>query len=295
MPEGKGATKKLRYRLEWLIVRFTFWLFHLIGRKRASSFGSWLARKVGPRLKVHELARRNMKRALPELSEQQIDLHLVEMWDNLGRNAAEFPFMGELDANSPDVEIVGREIADKIKNDGKAAFFVTGHYGPWELSIVVARYLKGGANVVYRAANNPLVNDYFQAMRFSEDCKFIPKGREGARGILKAIKNNETVAILNDQKQNNGLAVPFFGRDAMTAHPLAELACKYDLPIYPLKPERLENGTMRVTIQEPIFPPSTGDRQADVMSLLTTVNRLYEDWIREKPGHWFWVHNRWPD
>ncbi|MCG8494051.1 MAG: hypothetical protein MI743_20745, partial [Sneathiellales bacterium] len=59
--------------------------------------------------------------------------------------------------------------------------------------------------------------------------------------------------------------------------------------------ERLENGTMRVTIQEPIFPPSTGDRQADVMTLLTTVNRLYEDWIREKPGHWFWVHNRWPD
>ncbi|MCG8493269.1 MAG: hypothetical protein MI743_16735, partial [Sneathiellales bacterium] len=251
MPEGMGAAKKLRYRLEWLIVRFAFWLFHLIGRKRASDFGSWLARKVGPRMKVHELARRNMKRALPELSDQQIDRHLVEMWDNLGRNAAEFPFMGQVDVNSTDVELVGNEIVDKVYEEGKPAFFVTAHYGPWELTIVVAKYFKGRANVVYRAANNPFVNDYFQATRFNEGYSFIPKGRKGARGILKALKNNEIVALLNDQKQNSGLPVPFFGRDAMTAQPLAELACKYDLPIYPMKPERLENGTMRVTIQEP--------------------------------------------
>lgn len=295
MPEGMGASKKLRYRLEWLVVRFAFCLFHLIGRKRASGFGSWLARKIGPRMKVHGLARRNMTRALPELSEQQIDLHLTEMWDNLGRNVAEFPFVGEMDAQSADVEIVGGEIVDKVYGEGKSAFFVTAHYGPWELSIIVAKYFKGHANVVYRAANNPLVDDYFQATRFNEGVSFIPKGSKGARGILKAIKNKEVVALLNDQKQNSGVPVPFFGRDAMTAQPLAELSCKYDLPIYPLKSERLDNGTMRVTIQEPIFPPSTGDRQADVIALLTTVNGIYEDWIRAKPGHWFWVHNRWPD
>lgn len=295
MPEGMGASKKLRYRLEWLVVRFAFWLFHLIGRKRASGFGSWLARKIGPQMKVHELARNNMKRAIPELSAQQIDTHLIEMWDNLGRNAAEFPFAGQLDASTPDVELIGTEILDQIARNGKSVFFLIAHYGPWELSIVVAKYLKGHTHVVYRAANNPLVDEFFQSARLQEGYSFIPKGRSGAKAILKAIKSNEAVAMLNDQKQNSGLPIPFFGRDAMTAQPLAELSCKYEIPIYPVKPERLENGDLRLTVQNPIFPPSTGDRKADVVSLLTTINELYESWIREKPGHWFWVHNRWPD
>jgi lauroyl/myristoyl acyltransferase len=27
---------------------------------------------------------------------------------------------------------------------------------------------------------------------------------------------------------------------------------------------------------------------------MTTVNAIIEDWVRERPEHWLWLHRRWP-
>ncbi len=295
MPETQDAPVSLKYRMEWLAVRFAFWLFRTLGRKRAADFGSWLARKIGPLMKVHKLARENIRNSLPEISEAEMVRTLDRMWDNLGRNTAELPFNAMLDFNAPDVEVVGREILDNDLKTGRPAFILTGHYGPWELIAHAGSYLDCPNTIVYRSANNPLVEKYFQAQRSSSDRNiFLPKGIKGAKGILKAIKKGEIVTLLNDQKQNTGLPIPFFGREAMTAPNVAELACKYNMPIYPMRAERLENGKIRVTVSEAILPPASGDRKKDVFDLLLTINRVYEDWIRKRPDHWFWVHNRWP-
>ncbi|WP_169544777.1 lysophospholipid acyltransferase family protein [Sneathiella aquimaris] len=295
MPEKTGSRISLRYRIEWLAVVFFFWFFKLLGQKRASSFGSWIARKIGPYLKADKTARKNLSKAFPDWSPEKREEVLDRMWSNLGRNAAELPFIKDMDFQDPDVELVGGDYLDAYVKAPQAAFFLTGHYGPWELTIAAGKYCKVPLSIIYRAANNPLVDAYFQQERFSRDYSFIPKGTAGARGILKAIKKGEAIALLNDQKQNTGLPIPFFGRDAMTAPPIAELACKFDLPIYPIRAERLDGGKKRVTVSAPIFPPSSGNREKDVVALLTTINELYEQWITEKPDHWFWVHNRWPE
>ena len=48
-----------------------------------------------------------------------------------------------------------------------------------------------------------------------------------------------------------------------------------------------------------IFPPlelvKTGDRQADVAANMAQVNAILEQWIRDTPEQWLWLHNRWPD
>lgn len=292
MPETPVS---LKYKIEWLVVRFVFWIFRKLGRKRASALGGWLGRKVGPLLSVQKIAEQNISSALPEIDDKERSRVLLRMWDNLGKNVGELPHMRGLDFDSPDIELVGAEHLQSYIKSEKSAFFLSAHYGPWEIIVsIVGKYCKVPVSVIYRAANNPLVDDFFQTERFSNEVKFIPKGKSGARGVLKALRNKEVVALLNDQKQNTGLPIPFFGRNAMTAPSIAELACKLDLPIYPMRAERLANGKMRVTVSEPVFAPSTGDRKEDVIQLLTTINEIYESWIREKPDHWFWVHNRWP-
>lgn len=296
MPDNTISDVRLRYKIEWVFVRIAFWIFRILGRKTASSLGKWLAQKIGPLLSVQKTAEQNLIRALPNMEENERQIVLKKMWENLGRNVGELPHAGDLDFSSPDVELVGAEYLHSYINSGNSAFFLTAHYGPWELIIsAVSNYCKMPVSVIYRAANNPLVDAFFQKQRFSKDVHFIPKGKAGARGILKALKNKEAVALLNDQKQNTGLSVPFFGRNAMTAPAIAELACKYDLPIYPVRAERLGCGKIRVTVSEPVYAPSTGDRKSDVIRLLTTINEIYETWITERPDHWFWVHNRWPD
>jgi len=31
-----------------------------------------------------------------------------------------------------------------------------------------------------------------------------------------------------------------------------------------------------------------------VAEAMRRVNAMLEDWIRERPGQWLWLHNRWP-
>ena len=122
----------------------------------------------------------------------------------------------------------------------------------------------------------------------------IAKGASGAREMVRRVRDGGYTAMLVDQKMNDGIAVPFFGRDAMTAPALAQLAFKYDLPVWPVRTERLAGCRFRVTIFPKLELPRSDDMSSDVAETMHMVNTLLESWIRERPGQWLWLHNRWP-
>jgi len=98
-----------------------------------------------------------------------------------------------------------------------------------------------------------------------------------------------------DQKLNEGIPVPFFGRPAMTAPTLAVLALRYRCDVLPVRVERRDGARFRLTIYPPLRLPDTGSRAADIGKLMEAVNATLEGWIRERPEQWFWLHRRWPD
>ena len=59
--------------------------------------------------------------------------------------------------------------------------------------------------------------------------------------------------------------------------------------------ERLGGCHFRLSFYAPLTPPATGDRTADSAAMMLAVNKQFEDWIRDRPGQWLWLHNRWPD
>ena len=101
--------------------------------------------------------------------------------------------------------------------------------------------------------------------------------------------------MLVDQKMNDGIAVPFFGRPAMTAPAIAQFAVRDNVPLLPARSERLGGARYRVTFFPPLEAVRTGDRQADVAATLTKINELIEGWVRARPEQWLWMHRRWPD
>jgi KDO2-lipid IV(A) lauroyltransferase len=118
---------------------------------------------------------------------------------------------------------------------------------------------------------------------------------DGAREIVTALKGGAAIAMLMDQKLNEGLPVPFFGRPAMTAPAIAQFALKFRCPVYPARAERLGGSRIRVTVLPPLDIRETGDKEADIFKILTDINMLLESWIRERPEQWLWIHRRWPD
>jgi KDO2-lipid IV(A) lauroyltransferase len=285
--------KQLKQRLEYVGARLIWGLFGLLPLDAASALGGWLARMVGPWLPAHRIARRNLARAFPEKSEAEIAAILRGMWDNIGRVAGEFPHLEQMSTQR--VELIGGEYIDLLRDDGQAGIFISGHVGNWELNgaVAVARGLP--LNLVYRAANNPWVEDLYRKGRKSAAVALIQKGSEGARQALIVLKKGGHLGMLVDQKMNDGVPIPFFGRDAMTAPAMAQFATKFKCPLVPARVERLKGANFRVTVYPPMEFPHTGDPHDDNRLLLIRINALLEEWVRDRPDQWLWVHRRWPE
>ena len=283
-----------------LTFSFVWLLFHTVRRcsfARASQWGGRVGSFVGPKLKsLNRRARQNLNQAFPEKSDNEIEVIIEGMWRNFGRSIFEFMVMDRFDifADEGPVTVYGREHLDAVKKAGGLLF--SGHIANWE--VMPKTFFEAGLNpvFVYRAANNPLVNDLIQRHRARYmGSNMVPKGPEGARGILKALKSNQVIAMLVDQKMNNGISVPLFGRDAMTAPALAQLALKSGKPVVGVQVRRLgDDSRFEVHCEPPFTWPSTGDSEADVLAAMIRVNAKLEEWISQNPEQWFWMHNRWP-
>jgi len=116
---------------------------------------------------------------------------------------------------------------------------------------------------------------------------------KGGRELLEALKNGESIALLNDQKFNTGVSVPFFHEEAMTAQGATRLALKTGRPLLPMAVTR-DGSNFTVTFYEPIELDTSGDRETNVLNGVKQVTGFIEDRIREAPAQWFWVHRRWP-
>jgi KDO2-lipid IV(A) lauroyltransferase len=262
----------------------------------ASALGGALARWIGPRLGISHRARRNLRSALPELSPAQIERIIRGMWDNLGRVAAEYPHLRRIRVfeTSDRVETHGLDHLDEALADGRRVVIFGGHLANWEIAALAAGQYGLDIAQIYRAANNPLVDRMIARLRGGRG-ELIPKGAVASRRAVAALRRGGHVSLLADQKLNDGLAVPFFGRPAMTAPALAMLALRFDCAVLPARVERLRGAHFRLTLYRPLDLPRTGDRDTDVAALMRTVNATLEGWIRERPEQWFWVHRRWPD
>lgn len=272
-------------------------LFRLLPMDWASALGGWLGRTFGPKAGITARARRNIRIAFPDATAAEVERIVRGMWDNLGRVAAEFPHLGRVKVYDPMgcVTVEGAEHVDALRDDGRPGFFFSGHLGNWEIVSLGATQRRMPLDRVYRAANNRLVEWLYRHGRAAVEGALIPKGPSGARLLLRALKDGNHLGMLVDQKMNDGISVPFFGRPAMTASALADLALRFGCPVVAARVIRLNGCRFRLVIEPPFEMASTGNREADVAAGMARVNGIIEGWIREHPEQWLWLHNRWPD
>lgn len=280
----------IRLRIEALALRALFSAFRLLPLDAASWLGGFLARAVGPYLKAHKTAEKNLAAAFPRKPGAERQRILTAMWDNLGRVAGELPHLtGE--ALMRRVTLSGMEHMPQ----NRPVIFISGHIGNWELTYPVPHARGIRTALVYRHLNNPYADAFIAGIRRTRAAAMIAKGPRGAVKLARAIKDGLSLAMLVDQKMNEGVAVPFFGREAMTAPAVAQLALRYDLPIIPARVVRTRGCRFHGTAYPPLAYIKTGDEEKDTLAILTAINDLLENWIREYPEQWFWVHKRWRD
>jgi Kdo2-lipid IVA lauroyltransferase/acyltransferase len=291
----KSKIKTTRYLLEAGMVKFGLWFFYAIGVKSASNIAAKLTTFIGKRISVNKLAYKNLTKAIPNLTENEKEKVIDDMWDNLGRVIAEYPYVAHYPLEKME-EIL--EFSDEliqnietIKNSGKGSIIFSGHIGNWEIGPKVFKKFGLVVHTVYRPLNNPYVEKMTAAIR---DINMITKSTQGNRRIVEVIKNGGHILIMADQKISEGEPIKFFHDTAITTTSIAKIALKYDVPVVPARSIRIgKEFKFRVEVEKPLEIQKSNNLNSDIVNLTLEINRKLETWIRQYPAQWFWVHNRW--
>lgn len=288
--------KRLRHVFEALGFAVAVAVLRLLSVDAASNLGGFLGRGIGPRLPVSARARRNLRLVFPDMGAAEIERIVRGMWDNLGRVAAEYPHLGRITSvESGRVTLVDTDAVLALGDNKEAGVLAAAHLANWEVLAGVATQHGIDITGVVREPNNPLVRPLIDRLRSAAGGGRTPKGATAAKKAIEVLRSGRVLALLVDQKMNNGIPVPFFGIEAMTAMAPAQLALRFGCPLMAVRTERTGPGRFRITAQGPLTPPGTGDRQEDAAQLTAELNRILEGWIRAKPEDWLWLHRRWPE
>ncbi len=285
--------RQIRYLIEAAGLYLLLFIFRLMPASWASATGGWIGRTIGPRLAASRKALRNVQDTFPEMEAKEQKAIVKEMWDNLGRIIAEYPHLRYICKNN--VTINNAELLQKYRENERPYMMITAHIGNWETASP-ALYLQLGEQIdgSHRAPNNPWVDRALSNIRSLNGKLFsYAKSREGGRAMMKAMDQKRNIGILIDQKYNEGISVPFFGRPAMTNPVFVKLCQKYNYPLIPVQIERTEGPHFIVTIHDEINLYEASGNPVPIERAITEAHDLLEHWIRNRPAQWLWLHRRW--
>ena len=282
----------IKYFIQFLIIISLFLIFKVIGLKLASYVSSKIISLIGPFFRSKKIIRSNLLKAIPNLSNDDLEIIIKKMWSNYGRILSEYIFMKDFRNNSlkNNLKIEGQDILDKIKNNNESVIFISGHFNNFEL---MAMHLeKSGINLaaIYRALNNKFLNFVMEKIRKKYICKNqIKKGISGTKQLLSFFKNDVSIALMIDQRVSQGIKSNFFGHEALTTTIPAQFIKKFNCKVVPIYIERIKNINFKLTVHNPI----RYDNSDTIESITLNLNEVLEKMILKKPEQWIWSHNRW--
>ncbi len=286
------------YRLQYAPLIVLVRLIGALPRPLAHGVGMLLGKVVylvHPRLR--RVGMRNLQLAFPEMSKAERKNILRGVYRSLGRLLAEFclfPYY-TLENASQVAVYQGFENFEAAEQRGKGVLFLTGHFGGWEVGSFFHSLMGHPMHIVVRPLDNPYVDAFVTRYRTLHGNTVI--GKQGfARGLLAAMRRNQTVGILMDTNMTppQGVFVDFFGIPACTASGLARVALHTGaavVPAFTIWDPVLRK--YRVEFERAIELVHTGDEEADAVSNTALFNKVFERYVRQYPDQWLWVHRRW--
>jgi KDO2-lipid IV(A) lauroyltransferase len=287
--------QKLRYGAEAAVFFAFMALFRVIGLETASRLGGWIGRNLFSLLPPDRVARANLATAFPEKTPQERNAIRRSMWDNLGRVVGEYPHLGRFSPKGEDPRISynfppGMTV-ESLKQ--QPLIFLSAHLGNWEMMPIIGEQLGFDGAAVVRPPNNPYVADWVARQRRINGPATMIAKHNAARPMLAQLRGGKMLCMLVDQKLREGIAVPFFGRDAMTTPAPAALALKTGARIVFASNRRLPGARFHVTVLPALDFVPGGDEAGDIQALTAAITTRIEEMVRDNPGQWLWIHQRW--
>ncbi|WP_336490569.1 lipid A biosynthesis lauroyl acyltransferase [Methylobacterium nigriterrae] len=281
------------------LIRGLFLLARSLGAERASDLGGALFRVLGPRLPAHRTALANLRAAFPDLDAARIEALAREAWDNLGRTGAEYAHLATLFDYDPAItatqrmEVAGIDHFFALRDDGRPGLVFSAHLANWELPAICAAKFGLETTAVFRPPNNPAAARLVQEVRRETMGGLAAAGPGAAFAMQGVVERGGHLGQLIDQHFTRGVVVEFFGQPCLVNPLLAKLARHYDCPVHGTRVIRRPGARFRLELTPPLDLPRDASGAVDVQGAMQAMTRVVEQWVRENPGQWLWMHRRW--
>ncbi len=288
---------KLSHSLEYLAAITGVKLAQLLPPRAADSLGCGLGTLAHTVLTSRRrIARDNLKRALGNtVSNREVDLIVKRVFQNLGRTLIEFSRFGRTGLDGARKLIVADNIERirKVYEEGKGGIIVSAHFGNWELMGVWTATLGYPMDFLIGTQHNQKIDNMLVGFRQDMGVGII-RLSTSARQVFKALKANRFTGLVSDQHSaSGGIVLDFFGRPASTPKGPALFAIRAGCPLLPCVLRRESYDRHVVMACDPIYPPNSGDEEADIRSMTEAYTKFFESCIRQYPDQWMWTHRRW--
>ena len=184
-------------------------------------------------------------------------------------------------------EISGREHLEQAMANGKGAIFLTAHFTSIEIS---GRLLADmcPALPMYRPNNNALLEWVMVRNRERHVEQTIP--RQDVRLMIRTLKQGKGVWFAPDQNfgAKGHVFAPFFGVPTSSNTSLSRFAGMTGAAVVPFVVLRKPSGGYLMKIK----PALQGFPSDDDVVDATRYNAIIEDWVREAPEQYNWIHRR---
>lgn len=285
--------------------RFLWWLqaagvysaslpFSILPYKTGELFGLlmfhlWKSRR--------QIAIENVKKSSLRLGYSTTPETLIkENFKNLGRSLLEVLkiYHGKGNSIAEATIIKGADNFERAREKGKGVIIITGHCGNWELMGRVMSLKLANVAGVARPLDNPYLNRFIEKTRASYGNSVIYK-KGALKGIMSTLKNGGNVVILMDQAVlpgNEGYVIEFLGRNAWTTRMPALIARKTGAAVVPLFISRSVNGH-EINIHPAVELSQNSNYEEALVEDTKKLSAYIEDYIRQHPSEWLWIHKRW--
>ncbi len=288
--------KRLSHRIEWVLTIFLIGVCSIVplGALRRGGAGiGWFAYRV---LKARrKVVVGNIEKSFPGMPAKEVDAVALESYQQYGMALMEFGAFHSITREKlfDMVDVEGIDNLDKALDHGKGAVLFTGHFGNWELLGAVIGQSGYPLHVTDTNHSNKIVHKLISGLRIKQKMKIISVTEPFSR-FNDLLLSNCFVAYLADQDaRNHGIFVDFMGRPASTVRGPAIFAIRNGSPIVATFMIRDGYDKHKAVFEEPIWPdPALTGREA-VEDLTQRFTGVLEKYVREYPGHYFWMHRRW--
>jgi KDO2-lipid IV(A) lauroyltransferase len=289
---------KLRHQLEYAPVWLLVHGIGILPRPLARAVGILLGYTMYFLLsRLRRVGIRNLGFAFQEKSQREKKKILRGVYVSLGRQLAEFClFPRYTRENTKNLfSYDGFENYEAAHARGKGIFYLTAHFGGWELSSFLHSLHGHPMHIIVRDLDNPYVQRLVERYRSLHGNQTHDKD-DFARGLIAAMRKGESVGVLMDTNMTppQGVFVDFFGKPAYAATGIARVALRTDaavVPVFMIWDSVLSRYRLRF---EPALELTrTGDEDADTIANTARFTKTIEETVRRFPDQWLWVHRRW--